>query len=92
MQKITKTQAIANLKRGVKVTIYRNNVNPDNHLGLGVARLHQDDLLRTAYVNNSDYDLSATKRIQARFNRFINSFEYYNSDKELGNKTCYAIE
>jgi hypothetical protein len=91
MQKITKTQAVAHLKRGSKVTIYRDKVNPDNHLGLGVARVHQDDLLKTAYVANSDYGLTATKRIQARLNRFINSFEYYNSDRELGTKTYYAI-
>jgi hypothetical protein len=91
MLKITKTQAIAKLKRGVNVTVYRNNVNPENPLGIGIARLHQDDLLKTAYVNNSDFHLSASQRIKARFNRFLDSFEYYNHDADLGNKTFYAI-
>jgi hypothetical protein len=91
MIKITKTQAIAKLKRGFKVTVHRNNVSPENFLGVGVATLHRDDLLKTTYVNNSDSHLSASQRIKARFDRFLNSFEYYNSDAELGTKTCYAI-
>ena len=90
MEKITKTQAIANLKRGNTITVYRNKVNPINPLGLGVATVTQKDL-ETFQNIEKEFRQDDDWRLNFRFNHLLSSFEYYNSDEELGNKTCYAI-
>jgi len=97
MKKITKTQAIHALNRGITVTVYRDRVNPKNDLGVGVAVVHQDDLRfpnshQISFDEASDENLSPSKVLRARFNRFLRYFDYYNSLSELGNKTCYAID
>lgn len=97
MKKISKTQALACLERGITVTVYRDKVNPNNQLGIGLAVLTKEDLLnpdshQISFIEASDDYLSPSKLLRARFNRFLRHFLYYNSLSELGNKNCYAID
>ena len=91
MTKITKTQALSAIKNGLVVTVYRNKVSPNNPIGIGVNKVSQDSLLH--YANTSDhFRMSHNDKTSLRFNRMIDSFEYYNHDSELGSKTCYSID
>jgi hypothetical protein len=90
MIKINKTQAICALKKGLVVTVYRNLVSPNNPMGVGTNAVSMNDLLH--YANSSDFHLSHHNKVKLLFNRFVDNFEYYNHDKELGSKTCYAID
>ena len=90
MLNITKTQAISYLKKGLDVTVYRNLVSPNNPMGVGFSKVNLNDLLQ--FANTTDFPLSYKDKIKVRFNRFVDSFEYYNHDSELGNKTCYSID
>jgi hypothetical protein len=89
--KVTKTQAISYLKKGLDVTVYRNLVSPNNPMGVGFSKVNLNDLLQ--FANTSDcYHMSHHLKTSLRFNRMIDSFEYYNHDSELGDKTCYSID
>ena len=89
--KITKTQAISYLKKGFVVTVHRNKVSPNNPMGIGAVTVSLNDLLH--YANTSDgFHGTHHHKTSLLFNRMIDSFEYYNHHKELGNKTCYAID
>ena len=91
MTKITKTQALSAIKKGLVVTVYRDKVSPNNPIGLGVAKVSLNGLLH--YANTSDcFRMSHHAKISLRFNRMIDRFEYYNHDSELGSKTCYSID
>jgi hypothetical protein len=91
MIKINKTQALSALKKGLVVTVHRNMVAPNNPMGVGCTTVNLDDLLHFDNLS-TDFNLSYKDKIKQRFNRFINTFDYYNHDKELGSKTCYAID
>jgi hypothetical protein len=89
--KVTKTQALSAIKKGLVVTVHRNKVSPNNPMGIGVTKVSLNDLLN--FENFSvDYSMSYNNKIKQRFNRFVDSFEYYNHDSELGDKTCYSID
>ena len=90
MIKITKTQALSAIKKGLVVKVYRNLVSPNNPMGIGTNTVCLNDLLH--YANTTDFYLSHHNKIKLLFNRMIDNFEYYNHDAELGNKTCYAID
>ena len=91
MTKITKTQALSAIKNGLVVTVHRNNVSPNNPMGIGTVTVSLNDLLH--YANTSDcFRMSHNDKTSLRFNRFVDSFEYYNHHAELGNKTCYSID
>ena len=91
MTKITKTQALSAIKNGLVVTVHRNNVSPNNPMGIGTVTVSLNDLLH--YANTSDcFRMSYHAKISLLFNRMIDSFEYYNHDSELGSRTCYSID
>jgi hypothetical protein len=91
MLKVTKTQALSYLKKGFVVTVHRNMVAPNNPMGIGTVTVSLNDLLH--FANNSDcFRMSHHRKTSLRFNRMIDSFEYYNHDSELGDKTCYSID
>jgi hypothetical protein len=91
MLNVTKTQAISYLKKGFAVTVHRDKVAPNNPLSIGASKVSLNDLLNfeNLYV---EYSMSYNNKIKLRFNRFVNTFEYYNSESELGSKTCYSID
>jgi hypothetical protein len=88
--KVTKTQALSALKKGFVVKVYRNKVSPNNPMGIGTNTVSLNDLLH--YANTTDFHLSHHNKYKLLFNRFVDSFEYYNHDKDLGSKTCYSID
>ena len=89
--KVTKTQALSAIKKGLVVTVHRNNVSPNNPIGIGVNKVSLDGLLH--YANTSDhFRMSHHAKTSLLFNRMIDSFEYYNHDAELGSRTCYSID
>jgi hypothetical protein len=88
MHIVTKQQAYKGVITGKTVIIYRNNVNPENPLSLGLVKVSRLDL--TVEISFSkEVTLSENEKLKFRFNHLVANFEYCNSN--IGNKTCYAI-
>lgn len=82
-EKITKSQLKAKLKRledgeTLSVTFLPNKISPNNLWGIGCdVKVSNQGVITQDEITDLD--------------KFINSFQYYNCNNELGNRVAYYI-